>query len=298
MSQTSAPHKRAAQVYAGQFGRVLAELLFQVFIRLLAFAPLIYGLLGGRFFRLDSAHAPAYGLLCSLPLYVLLVMPFRFQAAARKAQLYGLQRDSRINARNYLHWLGAALLRLLAALPFLILFWGFVFLFYYYMRMLPFNESLLAIHQLGQAVGGDYPAGIAIIGLAGLLSIILAACAWKRGLAFEHQDVLALGIRTARNQAAQLRKRRRRHINRTIFLNALLCLPAIIGVLAVLAIHLLGIPRVGMLALDFVNAAGVMLSFSFPSSTLLTAGLVLLVLWLPLLPLRKLALAAVLLEQP
>lgn len=296
MNQSSAPHKRAARVYAGQTGQVLGLLMFQVLVRLVAFAPLVYAIVSGRFLWMRSEHPLALGFLASLPLYVLLVMPLRFQAAARKAQLHGQNRDSRLTPANYFAWLAAALLRLLAALPFLALLWGFVAAFYYYMRVLPFNDSLLAIQQAGQLVGGDYPAGIVLIALVGLLSLLLAALAWKRGLAFEHQDVLALGYQTAWRQAAQLRKRRRRRINRTVLLNALLCLPAILGVLAVLAVYMLSQPRLGMLALDFVNAAGLLLSFSFPTGTLVTALIVMLVMWLPLLPLRKLALAAVLLE--
>lgn len=291
------PHKRAWQTYTRQFPQVLGLLLVQVIVRLVAFTPLIFAIISGRFLGFRRELAPAYGFLCSLPLYVLLVMPFRFQAAATKANLLGLARDHRITPGNYARWLTAALLRLLRALPFLALFWGFVAAFYYVMRMQPFNDALLSIHRIGKAVGGDYPEGIALIGLVGLLVSLLAAWAWKRGLAFEHQDVVALGIAEASRRAADLRKRRRKTINRTVFYNLLLCLPALATLLVLLIGWLLSLPRVGMLALDFVNIIGQLLAFKLPGSTTLYMGIALAVLWLPLLPLRKLALAAVHSEQ-
>jgi len=128
------PHKRAWQVYFHRMPKVLALLLFQVFIRLVAFGPLLYAGVTGSFFGLETqlgliigSHfgqeallAPICGLACSLPLYVLLVMPMRFQTAAyRISLLHDLPRDSRINLYNYLRWLFAALLRLARALPFL-----------------------------------------------------------------------------------------------------------------------------------------------------------------------------------
>lgn len=292
----TSPHRHGLRVYQQHFIQALGLLLFQVVMRLLAFSPLIYSAATGKFFKMNPNYAQGLGLLFSLPLYVLLVMPFRFQAAARKAQLLGLRRDSRVNARNYLDWLGAALVRLLRALPYLLPFMVFAGLYYYYMPYPDFTVPMLGIPKIGALVGGDFLAGVVIIGIVGIVSALLAYCGWKRGLAFEHRDVLSLGIQEATRRAGALRKRRKHTLHKTIFINFLLCLPALIGVMAVLGGHLLSMKRMGMLALDYLQYATTILKMDFPASTLLMVGLVLLVLYIPLLPWRKLALAAVLTE--
>ena len=292
--QKSSPHSRGWQVYTGKFQQMLSLVAFQLLLRLIAFSPMLYAALTGQFFGLTRDHALAFGFLFSLPLYVILVMPFRFQAAARMAGLHGYEHSSKPTMRNYLKWLPAALVRLLLVLPFLLPFLAFIILFYYYMRVPGFNESLLVIQTLGNLIGGDYPAGILLIGLAGILTALLAGFAWKRGLAFEHQPVPESGIRESLRRGKEVRTRRHRHINRTVFINMLLTLPAILGVLGVLLYQLLAMPRIGMLVMDFMNAVSVLLTFKFPANTLYMLLIILAVFWLPLLPWRKLALSAVL----
>lgn len=292
------PHRTAWAIYTGKFPQVLALLVFQLLLRLVALAPFLYGACTGQFFNLTSAHAPAVGLLFSLPLYALIVMPFRFQAAARKAQLNGLAYDSRPRLRNLVRWLGAALVRLLMALPFMLPFLAFCVLFYYYMRVPGFNDSLMAIQKIGSLIGGEFLTGILLIGLIGLVSLCLAVRGWWGGLAFEHQAVAEQGIRLSLKKARRIRKARRQWLNRTQRVNFLLALPAALGVLAVLVIQLMSLKRSGMLAFDFLNAVSALLTLNFPANTLLILAIVLLALWLPLLAPRKLALSVVLCEDP
>ncbi len=292
--QAVSPHRRGWNVYTGHFASVLVLVLFQLLLRALAFAPLLYTIFTGVFPGLDPEHAPAFGLLASLPLYVLIVMPFRFQAAARMAALHGQSADHSVNGRNYLSWLRAALYRLFRMLPFLLPFSAFLVLFYYYMRVPGFNESLLAIETAGKLIGGDYPAGIALITLAGILTAALAILGWRRSLSFEHQRVPELGVHKAWREGRSLDRRRRRHIGKTFRINALLALPAFAGVMYVIAAHLLSQKQSGMLIFDFLKAVSVLLTLSFPTETVLLLLAVTAVLWLPLLPWRKLALSAVL----
>lgn len=297
MQQTSSrPHSRAWRVYTQHIPRVLGLLLFQLALRLVAFAPLVYAASSGKFLNFNRDYALAYGLLFSLPLYVLLVMPFRFQAAAAKAQLHGFERDSRVSIGNYLKWLPAALVRFLRALPFILPFFIFIGLYFYYMAYPDFIVPMLAISDLGNLIGMDFLGGVIIIGLAALLTSILAACGWKRDIAFEHQDILTQGIRLSLQRAAALRKRRQRTINRTVLLNLLLCLPAVLGVLIALGSYLMGL-RTGALSMDFLNIATRLIDLDIPQATMLIMLIVLLVLWLPVLPWRKLALSAAVLEQ-
>jgi len=292
--QTAGPHRRGWNVYYRKFAPVLFLLLFQLLLRVLAFAPLLYAVISGGFFGLNPDHAPALGFLASLPLNVLIVLPFRFQAAARMAVLHGSLAADGVNGRNYLIWLRAALYRLFRALPFILPLSAFLVLFYYYMRVPGFNESLLAIESAGKLVGGDYPAGIALIMLAGIITAVVAYIGLRRSLAFEHQRVIELGVMKAWREGRLLSKRRSRRIRRTVRINALLTLPAFAGVMFVLVSHLLSLKQSGMLIFDFLNAVSVLLTLNFPTSSVYQILMMLAVLWLPVLPWRKLALSAVL----
>ncbi len=292
--QVQSPHRRGWLIYKEKFPQVVSLLALQLLLRAIAFSPLLYAVLSGSFFGMNPEHSPAFGFLFSLPLYVLLVMPFRFQAAARMAELHGTGEADSAAPGHYPLWLKAALWRLLRALPFLLPFFAFIFLFYWYMRVPGFNESLLAIETVGKLIGGDYPAGIALILLAGLVTAVLACIGWKRGLAFEHQRLTESGVLGAWKEGRSVSRRRRRHIRRTSLVNLLITLPALVGVLFVLGSHLLSLPRIGMLIMDFFNMVSVVLTLNFPASSVYQILIVLAVLWLPLLPWRKLALCAVL----
>lgn len=296
MEQTRrSPHRRAWQVVSKKPGQVLSLLLFQLLLRAIAFIPLIYAAATSTFFGFNKNYALALGFLFSLPLVVLLVLPFRFQAAARKAQLLGYQREAAISLKNYGIWLRAALLRLLRALPCILPFFVFAGLYSYYM---PYPDALLPISilsDMGSVVGLGLVGGIIMTGLIGIVSVILAAWGWLQGVYFEHQDVISLGLKQASRNAKALRQRRKRTVSKTVFRNAMLCLPAIIGLLVVLGQHL-GLKKTGLLVYDVISYSTSLILFNFPQSVMITLGIILLVLWLPLLPYRKTALAAVMTE--
>ena len=134
-----------------------------------------------------------------------------------------------------------------------------------------------------------------ILNMIGIVSVILAAWGWLQGVYFEHQDVISLGLKQASRNAKALRQRRKRTVSKTVFRNAMLCLPAIIGWLVVLGQHL-GLKKTGLLVYDVISYSTSLILFNFPQSVMITLGIILLVLWLPLLPYRKTALAAVMTE--
>lgn len=292
------PHRLAWRICLEKPVQVLALLCFQVLVRAFAFLPFLLAAATGRFLSFNPDHAPAWGLVFSLPLYVILVMPFRFQAKARMAQLHGLPYESRISFSHYWRWLKAALVRLVLVLPALIPLGAFCYLFYYYMRVPGFNDSLLVINNLGALVGGSYVEGILLIAAFALLSLVLAGWSWLRGLPFEHQDIVSQGIALSMKKAGVRLREQKKALHRVVFRNMLLFLPAFFGVLAILILQSLSMPLMGSLAFDFIIIVSVFLTLNFPSGTLLMLLVVLLVLWLPLLPLRKLALSAVLAEEP
>lgn len=287
------PHQRGWLVYKEATGKVVKLLFLQLLLRLISFSPLLYAVIGGSFFGFPKDHILAISFLFSLPLYVFVGMSSRFEAAAGMASLLGYNRESKPEIKHHLKWFSAALYRLLHALPFILPFMAFVVLFYYYMRVPGFNESMLAIGTVGSLVGGDYLAGIVIIILFGLLSALLAAWGWIRGVPFEHQPLIENGVRASWKAGLQIRRDRKKTIRHTIWINLLLSLPAVIGVVAVLGAHI-ATKMSGTLIFDFLSAAIILLTLSFPTAVLIQLLIVLVILWLPLLPLRKLALTAVL----
>jgi hypothetical protein len=284
---TIKPHQKAYQTYG-----VLGFVFFQLSIRIIAFLPIFLALVTKDLFGLSREHAPAFGFLLSLPLYVLIVMPFRFQAGAKMNNLNGNNRNDNICLHNYIKWLKAALLRLLRALPFLLPFLAFLITFYYYMRVPGYNESLLAISTLGEAVGGDFPAGIAIVAIVGLITLILAAIGWRIDVPFEHQAIIEQGIGASMQQAKAIRQQRRKLLYKTTIINALLTLPAILSIFGAISSYLLSLPKLGMLIMDFLKLVSIVLTLDFPTQTICLSLVFLAVLWLPLLPLRKLAINA------
>lgn len=290
MTQKS-PHQWAGATYKKQFSKVLLMLLVQLLIRALAFSPLLYAAISGGFFGAHRDHILAVAFLCSLPLYVLLVLPARFYWTAQVARLRGQAHDDQPSFCNCVKWLKAGLYRLLRALPFLLPFFAFLGVYYYYLRMTGFNEPMVKIKQIGELVGGEYTAGIVIIMLLGLVTLLLALWGWLRGTVFEHQEVTTSPLSLAWQTANEVRKDRKAHLRRVTFQNFLLTLPAVVGLLAVIALFFMTV-KSGTLIFDFLYMGSVLLTFNFPSHVMLQGLLVLLLLYLPLLPLRKLALAA------
>ena len=110
--ETLSPHRRGLRAYLAQFPKAIGLTLFFLLLRLVAFAPFIYAAVTGTFFTPWPDHALAFAFLCSLPLYMLIVMPSRFHAAAVMAQMHGIERET--GTGNYFRWLAAALWRLVA----------------------------------------------------------------------------------------------------------------------------------------------------------------------------------------
>ncbi|NLO12655.1 MAG: hypothetical protein GX124_00855 [Clostridiales bacterium] len=283
-------HKHASQAYSANLPAVVLQLLFQIFLRLIALSPMILAVVTGRFFQVRREHAVAVALLASLPLYVLIVLPFRFHFFAKLARYLGYERDDR--AANYLTWLSASLYRLLRALPFLLPLFAYAVLFYYNLRVVDFPSAMLSIEKVGAVFGGSYPVGIGVILLAALLVFLLALYGWRRYRAFEHQPVIELGIPVSWRHTGQLHQARRPRFAHVSRVNALLCLPGIVAMAGVLALFF-GQSWMGNLMMDFFSIVERLLNLDFPETVFYQLLIVLIVFYLPLLPLRKLAASAV-----
>lgn len=299
--KVGSPHGKAWSAYGKHLVDILGLLAFQVLLRLVALAPLIYVAMAKRIPGLPRNYLSGIGLLACIPLYVLLVLPFRFQTAARFNGNLGRSTDSRINGRNYGIWLKAGLYRLMQALPFVLPFLVFCGLFYYYINYPDFNVPYNLIKQVGSMLGGVdsmglsrvLATGIGLILLAGLGTGILAGYGWRRGLGFDFQNLQGKALPLAWRDGRAAMKRSPRHLSRVGGINFLLCLPALLGLVVVLLLYFQSLPSFS-LAMDFIRNGTLLLSFQLPAYLgYILLGLLLLI-WIPLLPVRKLALAALL----
>jgi len=284
------PHKRGSQAYNANLPAVVLQLFLQILLRGIALSPMIIAAVTGRFFQVRREHAVAVAFLASLPLYVLIVLPFRFHFFTKLARYLGYERDDR--AINYPTWLGAALYRLLRALPFLLPFCAFALLFYYNLRVVDFPTAMLSIETLGAVLGGSYPVGIGLILLAGLVTFLLALLGWRRSQAFEHQPVVELGLMPAWRHAQQRRKTRSGRFARVRRINTLLCLPGLVAILGVMALFF-SQNWMGNLLMDFFSIIERLLNLDFPDTVLYQLLIVLIVFYLPFLSLRKFAVSVI-----
>ncbi len=185
---------QTSKVYFKHFPGIILLSMGHLLLRAAAFSPLIIAAVTGKFFKVNPDHAIAVA-LASLPLYLLIAMPFRYQYRAQLSACLGKERDSHITFSNYKTWLAAGLTRLIRSLPFLLPLIAFVVLYYYYMRIADLTRLPLLILDLGMLVGGSFSEGTAILILIGLAAFLIALCGWRRSLLFEGQPVLERGIR-------------------------------------------------------------------------------------------------------
>lgn len=280
------PHKQASQAYSRHLTAIVLQLIFQLLLRVAAFSPLLYAGMTGKFFGVKPDHVMAAALIVCLPLYLIIVMPFRYHFFAKLNGYLGYQRQDK--ASNYAKWLAAGLYRLLRALPFLLPFIAYAVLYYYYMRIADLTKLPILIMNLGALIGGSFSEGTAILVLIGLIAFLLAFFGWRRSLLFESQAIVELGL------SASWRKARGKHkqIHHVSLINFLLLLPGLIAVGAVMTINIAHDLSGGIFE-KVLSLMPTLLNAKFPPATYYQMLIALIIAYLPLLPLRKLALSAV-----
>ena len=111
-------HAAARRACAAHIGQYIAITLEQLLLRALALSPLIYATAARSFFGAPRAHYAAIALLCCIPLWVLLVLPFRYRVGGLLSNW--LRREGRQKLSAYPRWLARGLNHLLQALPWLL----------------------------------------------------------------------------------------------------------------------------------------------------------------------------------
>ena len=279
---------RTSKVYFKHFPGIILLSMGHLLLRAAAFSPLIIAAVTGKFFQVTPDHAIAVALLASLPLYLLIAMPFRYQYRAQLSAYLGKERDSRVTFSNYKTWLAAGLTRLIRSLPFLLPLIAFVVLYYYYMRIADLTRLPLLILDLGMLVGGSFSEGTAILILIGLAAFLIAMCGWRRSLLFEGQPVLERGIRPSWRRSRELRRQARP----VSLINFLLWLPSALAFGAVVGLNLTQ-DLTGSVFEKILALLPAIFNMDLSSAAYYQLLIVLVVLYLPLMALRKLMLCTV-----
>lgn len=280
------PHRIAWRASIAHIPEYLQITLGQLLLRVLALSPLIYAALTKSFFGAPRVHAMGIAMLCCIPLYLLLVLPLRYHVGGRLSGWLKAE-GPRTALSNYPAWLAQGLIAFLRALPWLLPLFAYAGAFYYYMNMTDFPSFFLMIRNAGGLIGGDYIHGVALLVLLLLVCIVLAACGWYRimpsfYLPLHHDYQSTRKIKAVRQSA---------HLRRTSLINLLCVLPPLVIVMAVLAASLIT-RMTGDIQLDLMILLPALTAFDFPQTDLLMAGLAILILYLPFVLYRKVALTA------
>lgn len=264
----------------------------QLFFRLVAWLPLAAVCLFHWPLPLSMA-----ALIC-IVLYILLVFPARFSLAFQMTCMTR-QADSRsLRPSAYPTRLKAGCIRLLSGA-----LWGlplafFLYRTYQYIFVFEgtrFGRDFTAIGAFLSPASTD--AGKMFLGSAvffGLLalSFFLLLYGWWRGVPFDFQMVGSIRLKTALRNARRARRRCRSALWKNACIHFLLCLPALIVPLLLPYLKLR--PMLAGRAMEDLQLIYVFLSAGMVSDGTLACALALfLLLYLPLLPYRKLRNAAV-----
>ena len=280
-------HKQSARGWArkcymafpGKIARIFAA---QVFVRLLALAPLLL---------LWQPGALALGALLTPVLYLLAVFPMRFYACADMTKLLGGEGGMRYGAA-----LRAALVRagrgFLYALPFAVS----LGLLYYGYKIADFPTFFGALKWLGALAGGDYQTGVIISAAVLVLTGILFAWGWQRGMTLDFQPVSRQSLKASLAGTRRMRRAHKGAIFACALKNGLWCLPALAAAAAVLGLGVFdAIPQSGDMFMMAQNLLDILFT-GFPLKINLLLAAVFVLLYLPVLPYRKLCNASLMLS--
>ena len=281
-------HAEARRASTANIGAYIAITLEQLLLRALALSPLIYAISARRFFGAPRAHYAAIALLCCIPLWVLLVLPFRYRAGG---QLSGwLRREGPPTAINaYSQWLGRGLLYLVQVLPWLLPLMAYLGAYYYYMNIAVITTFMSMIRGVGGLIGGDYVHGVILLALLLLVCLVLAIWGW-----YHRMPLFYLPWRPSNENDARLHALHHANpkgLRGVVFKNLLLVLPALILVGYIL-VSSLTTRMTGDIQMDLMIVLPAITSFDFPKNDLTAMGIALALVYLPFVLYRKAALAA------
>jgi hypothetical protein len=280
------PHRQAAGTRINLFeARVF--LFGQFILRAIALMPVMLYFAGIKLPFVPVKHALLGSLLLCLPLYLLLVFPFRFYAAGYISHTFaGSAQDYRISWKHYGLWLKAGLKRALCLFPWVLPAAALTALFYYYWNMTGFNEFGIAVNWLGGLVGGKLPEGSLVFCVVYGLSLLLAAHGWWRGTIFDYQPLSQIGLRLSRLRAKEAFKSNSGALAKVTLVNILICVPYITAILSIFYTRI-SQSLTGDIRLDLALLFKILQKGAFPAGTAETFLIALLLLYIPFILLRK-----------
>lgn len=284
-SLSANPHARAFLAGKKYFRQYLFLTLAWLVLRIISTAPLIYALATKNFFNVPADHIPAVALLFCIPLWIFIVLPFRYRLGGQLASWFSLPGPD-IDVKHYASWLKQGLLRLMKILPYLLPLFTFLCVLYYYYFFAGFNSFLLLIESAGKLIGGDFVAGVIVIVMLLLLLLTLAFFGWRKIMPFFYLEKAPVRLDGKRRR--QLHKR---CLTNATFNNFLIVLPPLVLSLVFLGVSLFE-RLTGSTMLDLVTIVTALTQFDFPPSVLLQVGGVLAVLYVPFVVFRKASLCA------
>ena len=226
--------------------------------------------------------------------YIFTVMPARYWGREKVRRLF-YTRNLPSRAHNpYFRWMKTGLLRLFRAC-----LWGLPFIagMAYLLigkSTVNYTDMLQPIMNLARLVGQEpnigtgLPIALVLLVLFGLLF----AYGWWRDLPFEYLPVRSLGRKHTLHWSRRILKAHRKDMVKVTAVNALLCLPAVIGVLAVMIPYVLSKVDFSLSKDIVLNLVLRLLKTPLPVSQFMGLGFTALILYLPLCGYRKIRQAA------
>lgn len=263
----------------GHFGKVFAETVLQLVLRIVALLPLFAAVKGVKLPGIGEYSALVLGVI-SAALYLLVVMPLRYRAT---------QMIWYVNERSkcaYKTALQAAMRRVCVGL-----LWGLPFilsagLWFYAFNGMDMPTFFKILTTLGGIVGGRFDAGI-VLWVGGILVFaLLFAYGWWYNMP---KDYVYLGkdYGAALKKAGKMRAKNGGKYAMNAVGNMILTLPSIAIVLYVVGMHYVGSIDLSMGAMAAAQQLMNILKQSLPTQTLLQLCAALLLVHVPLCVWRK-----------
>ena len=269
---------RACRAHAGEMA-VWAAL--HVLLRALVLLPLLLP---------ASLPVPEAGKILWIALAVVfLLIPLRFAEGERLRFCSGPNQPQPLGGRAYFRWLKMGLARWGHGCV-----WGLPFLacagyLAYGWAHLPFTAMWMPVQEAARLIGREpgLAAGLPVAGALLALFTALFAYGWWRLLPAEYLPIRHLDVRKAWFFLRRARTRGRKQLRRNALVNMLLSLPAILGFAAVLGQYVRS--RISLSVSPELIVASLMrlLKTPLPGKTAAEMAAVFLVLYLPLMILRK-----------
>ena len=299
MSNSAGEKKRigrmALRAWKKHGDTVLVMTVVQVLARAVALFPLFLP-------ALTESMLPAW--LCALfaaALYIMLVLPLRCWGGEKLRRMFYTRNMPDREKTVYEKWLKVELQRYLRGI-----LWGLPFLacvgyYYYGKQTLPYTKMWQPVMNLATLLGSEptMDLGLPIAGALVLLFGVLFAYGWWRNVMVEYLPVRSIKSKQAFHWARRMRLHHGGEIRKVTFVNALLTVPAILGVAAVMIPYVLEKVDFSLSTDMIVQLVMRLLKAPLPARQLQLLGAVGVALYLPLCVFRKTrnaALAALLIQ--